>query len=126
MPISVEWENADQTILRWTLSGAWTWDEYRQAQAVSHSLMRSVSHKVDIVADMRDAPTLPRDAFNSFRRYEVDLPPNRDRIVLVTNSVFVRSMAAAFNQVFRSQHVKFDLADSIEEAHILLAGSRVV
>ena len=123
MPISVEWENPEQTIMRWTLSGPWTWDEYRQAQTVSHSLLRSVTHPVDVIADMRDAPTLPRDAFSRFKETEVGLPANRSRVILVTNSMFVRSMAVTFNQVFLNRPTQFELVASIEEAHALLAGS---
>jgi hypothetical protein len=124
MAISLQWENEEKTIIHWTFDGPWTWADFETAQAEFHAMLRTVEHLVDVLADMRHAPALPRDTFANFKRMERKVVPNRDRVVLVTESMFIRGMARTFNQVFRNRPTQFLFADTIEGAHALLAQPR--
>lgn len=121
MPISVRWENEDKTIVRWTLEGAWTWDEFREAQEELHLMIRDLDYQVDVIADMRSAPALPKETFHNFKSAELRAVPNRDRVILVGASLLVKGMATTFNQVFRNRPTHFWLAETIEEALALAA-----
>jgi hypothetical protein len=124
MPITVQWENDEKTIVRWTLEGVWGWDDFRAAQAELHSMIRDLPYLVDVVADMRSAPSLPKDTFRNFKSAELRAVPNRDRIVLVGANLLVKGMATTFNQVFRNHPTHFLLAENVEEALTLLARPR--
>ncbi len=124
MAIQVAWENAERTISRWTFVGAWTWDEFAVSQAEFHDMLRAVDHKVDVIADLRESRRLPNDTVSNFKRAESKALPNRDRVVLVSTSVLVRSIAATFNQVFRNRPTHFLLANTIKEAQRLLQQPR--
>jgi hypothetical protein len=123
MSIDVQWDNVEKTVARWIFSGVWTWDDFARAQAQSHTLLRSVKYSVDVIADMRETSSLPRDAFVQFRKFDRAVPPNRDRVVLVTTNQFICTMAKAFNQMFPHQPTHFILAASLNEARELLMRS---
>lgn len=125
MPITIEWENEQRTIARWTLEGAWTWDDFRAAQAEFHTMLREVDHMVCVIADMRRAGPLPASSIIHFRNAERSAMPNRDIIVLVGSGLLVRAVTDTFNRVFRRKDNSLFLhADSIEDAHALIAQVR--
>ncbi|MBN2305559.1 MAG: hypothetical protein JXQ72_13840 [Anaerolineae bacterium] len=122
MPITVNWDNNDHTIASWTLTGQWTWAEFRAAQVEFHDLLRAVDHIVDVIADMREAGPLPAATLTHFRSAQLAELPNRDRIVLVGGGGLVRSIAGTFNRVFRiGKPPLFLFADTVEDARDLLA-----
>lgn len=120
MPITVQWDNIEKTVIRWVFSGIWTWDDFAAAQPTCRDLLRSVSHAVDVIADMCDTASLPPDSFARYRQFERVTLPNRDRVVLVTTNQFIRTMAKAFNQMFPNQPTHFILTASLNEARELL------
>lgn len=120
----MQWENDEKTIVRWTFEGVWTWGDFRVAQAELHNMIRYLGYQVDVIADMRRSPALPRDTFHNFKSAELKALPNRDRVVLVGGSFLVRGMASTFNQVFRNRPTRFLLADTVEEAQSMLAQPR--
>jgi hypothetical protein len=124
MMILVEWDNEEKTVVRWTFSGDWTWDDFRAAQAQMHEMIRCLDYKVDVLADLRAAPSVPNDAFRNFKNAEARALPNRDRVVLVSNNLLVRGMAACFNEVFRNRPTVFLFASTLDEGRVLLAQPR--
>ena len=70
MGIVLEWENGQHTIIRWTFSGAWTWDDFEAAQREFHAMLNTVDHNVDVIADLRQSQLLPKDTFANFKRLE--------------------------------------------------------
>ncbi len=59
MSISVQWDNPEQTIVRWDFDGEWTWEMFRKAQYASNQLILSVRHRVDIIGDVTRSPSTP-------------------------------------------------------------------
>ena len=120
MSIDLQWDNSEKTVARWVFSGVWAWDDFGKAQAQFHDLLRCVDHTVDVIADMCDTSSLPRNTFARYRQFDRAVLPNRDRVVLVTTNQFIRTMAKAFNQMFPNQPTHFILATSLNEARELL------
>ncbi|MBN2305558.1 MAG: hypothetical protein JXQ72_13835 [Anaerolineae bacterium] len=123
MPITIEWDNDDHTVILWTLSGQWTWADIRTTQADYHDMLRTVDHMVDVIGDMRHSTTVPLKALPNFQSLMRGELPNRDRIVLVGSGTVIERLADTFNRVFRrGQRPLFLLAGTVEEARDLLAG----
>lgn len=120
MNMSLSWDNEDKTVVYWLFEDAWTWQDFEEAQSRLHDMLHTVDHMVDVIADMRAAPSLPPDTFRHFKHAELIAQPNRRRVILVGGSLLVRAMATTFNQVFRNRPTRFELADSVEDAHAML------
>lgn len=120
MTIDIRWENTQHTIIRWTFTGTWTWDDFEAAQREFHAMLHSVEHMVDVIADLRHSQLLPQDTFANFKRLERSVMSNRDRVILVTTNLFIKSMAKTYNQVFKYRKTEFLLADTIEDAQQIL------
>jgi hypothetical protein len=55
MPVTLHWDNSEQTALRWTFSGRWAWDEVcALADDLRHAL-DSAGHDVDYILDFHAA-----------------------------------------------------------------------
>ena len=116
MPISIEWDDDEHTIIRWTFEGAWTWHEFVEVQVEFRKLLDDITYRVNVIADMQNAHTLPANSLTTFKQIDSNIHPNRDRVVVVGANAFVRTMAATFDRVFPSKTPDFLFADSIEEA----------
>ena len=120
MAISVQWDNLEQTIVRWDFVGEWDWAMYLDAQRQSNMLIQSVEHHVDVIGDVSRSPLLPKNAlgnYNSFQRNTLD---NHGLIVLVGTSSFVRNMVTMFTKLYKVSGQGFAFADTLEEARAML------
>ncbi len=122
MEISVEWDNQEQSLMRWTFPTHWTWQDYDTAQRTANGMLKTVPHKVGIIGDMRATVLLPRNAIAVYHSTLAKLPANRGRIVLVGPSGFVREMVAIFRKLYprKSYDFLFVFANTLEEAREIL------
>lgn len=86
MGINVEWGNAERTLLIYTFSAHWEWDEYYEATDRGRDMIASVGHYVDVIFDFDQTRVVPQGALkhfgNSFKGF-ADAPPNVSRMVVV-------------------------------------------
>ena len=55
MPVRVYWEDDSHTLVRYEFEGNWTWDELYPAYYQAIEMEKSVTHRVDVIMDMRQA-----------------------------------------------------------------------
>ena len=98
MPIEIQWDDEAKTIIRENYLGQWTWDNFFAMSNQAAEMMKTVDHRVDILANMKDGimPTSGASMSNS-RKVLLALPSNWGVIVVVTNS-FVSVLASIFKQ----------------------------
>jgi hypothetical protein len=46
MPVTVQWDNDQKTVLRYEFSDVWTWEEFFEAQGQREPLLQDVHHRV--------------------------------------------------------------------------------
>ena len=121
MSITIEWDNPEKTITRWTFDGAWDWNDYGAVKVGFDDMLREVDHMVGVIVDMRRSPTLPKNSFAKFKSFTRTTPPNRGLMVFVGTNMLVRVTAEALGKAFKefAQYIAF--ADSIEDARQMLA-----
>jgi hypothetical protein len=124
MAITVEWDDADKTILRNDYTGAWTWDEYIEAGRQNNELVASVPHRVDIIANMREG-TMPRggSAIAISTRVIRSAPPNRGIIVVVINPL-LKALVSVFKKLDNDIGSITFAAESLDEARRVVARER--
>ncbi len=123
MSITVEWDNPEKTIVRVTFAGRWTWAEfYEFVTKQVQPLIRTVDHTVDVISDFRDSGPLPLGpaityANNVMKSY----PPNAGIMVIVSNSLLIKTLVNVFSSAFKSGiGAKTFAVTSLEEAYHLI------
>jgi hypothetical protein len=124
MPIETQWEDTQHKIVRLDYIGKWEWSEFFEAQTQIQSMMREVSHRVDILANMQTG-TMPTtgaslaNAKNAMKK----LPENRGIMVIVTN-MLVGKLVDVFKQFDQEYSKKIYTASSTEQALQVIAKHR--
>ncbi len=129
MGFNVSWDNEakDRFVLRYTVTGRWTWDEFDAARDQARQLADSVDQAViDSIIDLRQGSLFPQNALSHFRRMSATSHPKLEHgmVIIVQNSLFVRSLMDIMRKVNRERMTNFYIAHTPEEAHIILFESR--
>ena len=122
MGIVVEWDNPEQTIIRFAYSGQWTFGDLFDAMQVSRDMMDSVNHPVHGIVDMQDSKLMPNGVLSLGRNVTMRKHPNQGRTIIVGASGFARTLYDVYRKVYRStfDESAYGFAASLDEArHIL-------
>jgi hypothetical protein len=123
MSITITWDNPDQTIIRETFTGRWTWEEFidvcgRQAPA----MMKTVPHTVHIISDFRESTPLPLGgAISQARNVTKNMPPNWGLLVVVSNNSLVSALVNVFSHAYsRGIGAHAHAVKTMDEAYALI------
>lgn len=118
MPITVEWDNPEKTIIRQTYTGSWTWDDLEKASDQVNALQDTVDHRVHLLADLRNGKTLPenpiKQAANVHRNH-----PNNGKVVIVGGNLVVRGLFRMIAKVYPVLGATLNFVDTFEEAYAI-------
>jgi hypothetical protein len=127
MPISIEWDNPQQTAVVITYQRPWTWKEFDAAIEQLVARFDSVQHQVDVIFDIRNGGFPPPDAMKRFKAAAEIEHPNGGQLVYVAPSLlaqFVKSLVQVLERAFWSfgtfEGPKFVFTKSLEEARAYL------
>jgi hypothetical protein len=123
MAIKITWDNDAHTIIRETFEGAWTWDDFYQRLGKDvPAMMKSVAHRVDILADFRASGPLPLGpAITTARGVFNSVPSNWGCMVIVTDNRFISVLVDTFRKVFvTSVGVKIFTTKTDDEAYQII------
>ena len=108
MGIIVTWDNDAQTVLRYTYSGEWTWDEFYEVVGKGNAMIETVSHPVVSLVDMHDTDHIPTNAITNIRRI-VDLSAqtrNTNISVFVGTNQFGEMLVETAKRIYRDIELK--------------------
>jgi hypothetical protein len=91
MGITVAWQDAEKTALRWTFEGKWTWEEYYKALDQNNALLDAIDNKVDLIINMENTNHVPPGYVSQFRRI-AQFHPQVDFAILIMNNRFIEIM----------------------------------
>ncbi|NWG16714.1 MAG: hypothetical protein HXY41_08775 [Chloroflexi bacterium] len=123
MPVTVEWDNAEKTIVRMEMVGAWTWDEAYAGAESGYALLEEVGYEVGVIIDFSRGTRLPPNAITSARHMIQRRHPRTGLTVFVgANNLFV-ALWNTFSKVYalfaHQQNSVF--ADSVKQAREILS-----
>jgi len=125
MSITVGWHDADKTIIAYTFSRGWTWDDLNRARALEHAMRNTVDHRVDVMLVMCGAPIVPRDPVSRFKSFASTIPDDYVMTVIVCGNAFVRSLVNVFRRMYSAESIQaIHFAESVREAEALIANDR--
>lgn len=102
MPVSAEWNDNTQTIMRWTFTGKWTWDEYYLCRKSINDDICGVGHVVDLIVDMREGSMLPANAMTHARSAVDSAPDNIGVTVVVGTNAMLRIFYNMFSKLYNT------------------------
>jgi hypothetical protein len=124
MPITVEWANAEHTLLLYRLVGEWTWDDFHGANQRSTDLILSVEHPVDVICDFTDSRSIPpRVLSNIGKALRGKRAPNVRQIVAVGISGLLRNLADVLRTLYPKITSDIIDAHTMDHAYRLLSAS---
>jgi hypothetical protein len=121
MTIQVEWDNPQQTVIRYTYIHPWYWEDYYSANCKAHQMFASVNHGVDVLFDFRRSPVIPQGGFGHFRRSLHETRPlNMGRVVMLGASGIMLVIDNILRTFYPNSTSHFFKARTEEEAQSLL------
>jgi len=93
MPINVEWENDQKTLIRWDLLGHWTALELRQTIQKSNEMISEQDHTVNHIIDLSQSDAVPGNIIGESRYAMRVMPKNLGRVVIITKHGFIESVS---------------------------------
>lgn len=122
MRISVEWGNAEKTFVLQDFTPGWTWEDFYESSKQSITMIKSVDHITHIISDFRNSGALPiGSSITHARNVMKNYPDNWGILVVVSDSMFIRSLVGAFRRLFASGiGGKTYATETMEQAHELM------
>lgn len=122
MGITISWDNAEQTVIRWDFEQGWTWDDYREAALETNAMIESVGYTVGLLRNVNNsAPPQGGNVLSQWQRTLVQAPSNMGPLVMVDANTFLNMMSMVFSQVQNRKGKQLLTAPSLEEGRALLA-----
>ena len=124
MPVSIEWDNADKTII-YARYEHWSWDDFYNAVKITTDLSLTVNHNVDIIAHLADS-IIPQGS--AFSHSGAALKQDNDKlglIVVVTSNRFILSLMQVSSRIVPGWQKKYRMSDTLENARELIAQERI-
>lgn len=119
--ITLEWDNAEKTILRYTFQGNWNWDDYLEYLAIGRKMMAEVEHEVSILNDMRQMTQLPPNFVNTARNVITSRPDNTGLAVFLTTNTFFQATHRILGRMLEEVPTRYILVSTEEEAYQKIA-----
>jgi len=124
MPITVDWDDAARTTLRWDIVGTWTWEMIYTATRESVLKRRTVAHSVAVIINMERAALIPPGALTHTRNALMVSPDDRDLVVVVGRSSYTQAIVAIFRKMYITMSEQIVGVESLDKARRLIASRR--
>ncbi len=123
MSVTVEWANAQKSIVLYTFKEQWGWDEFYARWDWLKTALDASDHPVSIIMDLRGTRYVPPDSFKHLRAILEQIHPNFSR---ATAYVGLGALSMMYNTVLRQLNPKLVedyqafFVPTLEEARVLL------
>lgn len=121
MPVWVDWDNAEKTIVHQVIRGEWDLNEFYVMVDASRALMSEVNHRVDIIMNLSDPASVgPTNLMSAMNRVIETAPKNIGFVVIVRASPFIRSVITVACQNMPEFAARIHYVDFLPEVYPLL------
>jgi hypothetical protein len=120
MVVCAAWDHAVWRVIRLTIEGQWTWDEYFAATDSIIKLMETIDSQVDFILEVRSA-SVPADGVRYIERASVYFRhPQAGHAVIVGAQGYVRILLTVFSRVYPSAGQRLLFAPTLIDAYPVL------
>lgn len=119
MPIDIRWYNEEKTILYFTFTDPWTWEDFFRADHHGSELVQTVDHEVCFLADFSQSRQFPRGMSLQRVRNVLDFEETNSGMMVAFGvnpflRVMLNTMMAAVGRVRASVAITTDLKSALE------------
>ncbi len=82
MAITVQWDNQEQTVIRWDFDPTWSWDELADSVRVSGAMIAGTDEDVDIILNTKDSQP-PAGKITAYQRSAFTYTPSNVRMLIL-------------------------------------------
>jgi hypothetical protein len=122
MGIRVEWDDTEQTIIRWGFEPDWDWNDFNEAFKCSLEMGRKVGYRVDVIPNATRARQLPLGALGQFKRISENVSDNTRLIVITGANSITNAIINTFSKVYKID--SWITVTSLEQARAVIAQDR--
>jgi hypothetical protein len=125
MTVTVEWDDAPKTIIRYTFSKGWRWDEFIDAINQSNAMIETVDHVVDIISDVQEHDS-PGGGLPKSRMFASIKHPREGIIVVVRATPLMEMFRNVIRDAspHRTEYEKFHFVESLDDARAYIWAAR--
>lgn len=121
MSVKVRWYDEAQAIVLYEFQGDWTWDELYPQYDTAIAMEKSVTHRVDVIIDMRRAGRLPKNVLSHMKNFSDKQPDNIGITAIVTNNAFVRTLYTTGCKFYPKIQRYFTVVQTLDDAERMIA-----
>ena len=123
MPFSVQWVDAEKTLMRCHIEAPWTWDEFDEAWRQFYEMGTSTQRQVNCEVDAHSIGLLPSNALRVIRERYSFLPPNLCMMVVVDAPTRLKVIVEVLSLIRPETFQRYRFVPSFDEANRLLTTS---
>lgn len=129
MPIEIVWDNDEHSIMRYNVSGKWTFDQLYQARDEVFAHMNGVPHeRIDAIINFIGGVSVPSGALSQAQQVQDEPHTKAGITVVIGANMFVRTTLSAVAKLYnaaKGHSIEFLYAKSLEEAREMIAQDRI-
>ena len=118
--VSIELANPARTLVRFSLIGEWTWEEYARAREEFRKVYDRGAGRVDLIVDLSTSVTVPINALSHTRQALSHAHPRLGDVVIVGDD-YLRVLLTVFQKMHPGLGGRMAYAPSLDEARQRLA-----
>jgi len=127
MPVTVNWDNEEKTIIRYDIIEPWTWDEMWVALEKDDELIDSIDHIVHLLFNGEAIKVFPGNPIGHLRMFASKTRQPLGLIVIVGPNVWIHTIVSLFSKLLprRAKGMEGILsARTVEEGRALIEAHR--
>lgn len=119
MNVEIRWENEERTVIRYTYSGDWNWEQfYTVLETRLHE--DKLDSRATVLVDFRGITRLPSDMILHLKRAAALAGETQVLVIVIANSAALVTLYNLFVRVYSQIGKRFRLVRNDEEAYALL------
>jgi len=119
--VQVDWDDADQQIIRYVFEPRWQWEDFFDAVTHARALMDDAPGNVGVIFDA-SAPNIniPQNALTNFRNALLRAHEKNKLIVVVLDSTFARVVLASVKKLGGERARTLQFATTVDLARQMI------
>jgi hypothetical protein len=119
MNVEIRWENEERTVIRYTYSGDWNWEQF---YTVLETRLQEdkLDSRATVLVDFRGITKFPSDMILHLKRAAALAGETQVLVVVIANSASLITLYNLFVRVYSQIGKRFRLVRNDEEAYALL------
>ena len=120
MPVAMDWDSPERTIIRVTFMGDWNVDDIHRMITKRNSMMECVNHPVHQILDMTGSTSSPNNLLSVVGRAELPVNKAGSLVLVVNPSNYLRSVAGIMMKLSPNLFKGVHAVESVEEAYSMI------